>query len=84
MRIRNPEKNSKIAPSSLTSIRVENQSSGVPDPDPLVKGTDPRIRISIRIRTKMSRIRNTAFENPKLGLTGMDDRLKVEDRLKRI
>jgi hypothetical protein len=27
-----------------------------PNPDPLCKGTDPRIRI----RTKMSRIRNTA------------------------
>jgi hypothetical protein len=27
-----------------------------PEPDPLVKGTDPRIRI--RIRTKMSRIQN--------------------------
>jgi hypothetical protein len=33
---------------------------GLPDlhPDPLVRGTDPRILI--RIRTKMSRIRNTA------------------------
>jgi hypothetical protein len=33
---------------------------GIPDlhPDPLVKGTDPRIRNSIRIRTKMSRINN--------------------------
>ncbi len=32
---------------------------GLPDPnmDPLFRGTDPRIRI--RIRTKMSRIRNT-------------------------
>jgi hypothetical protein len=30
-----------------------------PHPDPLVRGTDPRIRI--RIRTKMSRIRNNAF-----------------------
>ncbi len=28
-----------------------------PDPDPLVRGTDTRIRI----RTKMSRIRNTAL-----------------------
>jgi hypothetical protein len=32
-----------------------------PEPDPLVKGTDPRIRIRIRIRTKMSRIHNTAI-----------------------
>jgi hypothetical protein len=31
------------------------QSYGFEDPDPLFKGTDPRIRI----RTKMSRIRNT-------------------------
>ncbi len=30
------------------------------DPDPLVRGSDPRIRICIRILTKMSRIRNTA------------------------
>ncbi len=31
------------------------------DPDPLVRGTDPRIKICMRsqIRTKMSRIRNT-------------------------
>jgi hypothetical protein len=34
-------------------------SLGLPDPhpDPLVRGSDPRIRI--QIRTKMSRIRNT-------------------------
>ncbi len=32
-----------------------------PHPDPLVKGTDPRIRIRTRIRTKMSRISNTAY-----------------------
>jgi hypothetical protein len=30
-----------------------------PDPDPLVKGTDPGIRI--RIRTKMSRIPNMIY-----------------------
>ncbi len=30
-----------------------------PHPDPLVRGTDPRIRICIRIRTKTSRIHNT-------------------------
>ncbi len=34
-----------------------------PDPeldlDPLVRGTDPGIRIQIRIRTKMARIPNT-------------------------
>jgi hypothetical protein len=34
---------------------------GLPDPHPLVKGTDPRIRVRIRIRTKMSRIPNTDF-----------------------
>jgi hypothetical protein len=34
---------------------------GLPDPhpDPLDRGTDPRIRICIRIHTKMSRIHNT-------------------------
>ncbi len=31
-----------------------------PDPDPLVRGTDPGIRI--RIRTKMSRIPKTALQ----------------------
>ncbi len=37
---------------------------GLPNPhrDPwLVRGTDPRIRIRIRISNKMSRIRNPAF-----------------------
>jgi hypothetical protein len=60
--------NIKNAPSTLTLIRVENLSSSVPDPAQLVKGTDPRIRI----RTKMSWIRNAAFENPKLGLPVVD------------
>ncbi len=32
-----------------------------PHPDPLVRGTDPRIRIRTRIRTKILRIRSTAF-----------------------
>jgi hypothetical protein len=31
-------------------------------PDPLLRGTDPMIWIRIRIRTKMSRIRNTDLE----------------------
>ncbi len=31
-------------------------------PDPLDRGTGPRIRMRIRIRTKMSRIHNTASE----------------------
>jgi hypothetical protein len=35
-----------------------------PHPDPLVRGTDPRIRIYIRISTKMSRIRTTGFGKP--------------------
>ncbi len=36
---------------------------GLPDPHPdlLDRGTDPRIRICIQIRTKMSRIRNTVL-----------------------
>jgi hypothetical protein len=29
------------------------------DPDPLIRGTDPEIRIQIQIRVKMSRIPNT-------------------------
>jgi hypothetical protein len=33
-----------------------------PHPDPLVRGTDPRIRTCIQIHTKMSRIPNTASE----------------------
>ncbi len=32
-----------------------------PHPDPLVRGTDPRIRIRIRIRTKMSLIPNNGI-----------------------
>jgi hypothetical protein len=35
-------------------------SGSVPDPDPFVRGMDPRIQIRIRIHTKMSWIRNTA------------------------
>ncbi len=34
-----------------------------PDPDQLVRGIDPRIRIWIRIRTKMSRIPNTCTQH---------------------
>jgi hypothetical protein len=36
-------------------LEGHRQKEQDPDPDPIVKGTDPRIRI----RTKMSRIRNT-------------------------
>jgi hypothetical protein len=39
----------------MTKIAEFGDGSGV-GPDPLVRGTDPRLRI----RTKMSRIRNTA------------------------
>ncbi len=37
-----------------------------PEPDPLVEVTDPRISIRIRIRTNMSRIRDTVH-NTKSG-----------------
>jgi hypothetical protein len=33
-----------------------------PQPDSLLRGTDPKILIRIRIRIKMSRIRNTAVQ----------------------
>jgi hypothetical protein len=36
------------------------------DPDPLVRGMDPRILIRIRIHPKMSWIRNTAFNHAKI------------------
>ncbi len=42
----------------LSKIRTRMFLS-FPDPDPLVRGTDARIRNRIRIRTKMSRIINT-------------------------
>ncbi len=42
---------------SLKSRRKESDPKS--DPDPLARGTDPRIQI--RIRTKMSRILNTGF-----------------------
>jgi hypothetical protein len=41
---------------SLKSMRKESDPEFDPDPDPLVKGTDS----GIRIRTKMTRIPNTA------------------------
>ncbi len=45
-------------------MQVNDENSRIriqdPDPDPLVKGMDPRIRI--RIHPKMSWIRNTAFK----------------------
>jgi hypothetical protein len=43
-------------------LKVTEDFGTDPDPhqDPLARGTDPWIRIRIRICTKMSRIRNTA------------------------
>ena len=41
--------------------KVNDETSRIhPDPDPLVRGMDPRIQIRIRIHPKMSWIRNTA------------------------
>jgi hypothetical protein len=40
-------------------IEVTEDFGTDPRPDPLVRGTDPRIRIPVRIPTKISRIRNT-------------------------
>ncbi len=39
-----------------------------PEPDPLFKGTDPRIRICIRIHTKMSWIWNTSHSSARKNL----------------
>jgi hypothetical protein len=39
-------------------LKVTEDMCTDPHPDPLVRGTDPRIRI--RVRTKISLIRNTA------------------------
>jgi hypothetical protein len=39
-------------------LKVTEDFGTDPHPDPSVRGTDPRIRI----RTKMSRIRNTALK----------------------
>jgi hypothetical protein len=41
----------------LATLKSMKKGVGSGDPDPLVRGTDPGIRI--RIRTKMSRILNT-------------------------
>jgi hypothetical protein len=50
----------------ILKVTEEFGMDPVPQPDPLVRDTDPRIRIRIRIRirTKMSRIRNTAEKPP--------------------
>jgi hypothetical protein len=42
-------------------IAYENNRIADPNPEPLARGMDPRIRICIRIRTKISWIRNTGF-----------------------
>ncbi len=44
----------------FASMELDPYPEADPDPDPLVRGTDPGVRI--RIRTKMSRITNTAFK----------------------
>jgi len=54
----------RYEPSTLLSLQNIQQCSvrasvADPDPNPLVRGMDPRIQIRIRIHHKMSRIRNT-------------------------
>jgi hypothetical protein len=46
----------------LLASMMKIAGSGSADPDPLVRGIDPRIRIQIHI--KMSWIRNTAKNHP--------------------
>jgi hypothetical protein len=41
-------------------VNDENSRIRIQDPDPVVRGLDPRIRIRIRIHIKMSWIRNTS------------------------
>ncbi len=56
-------------------LKVNDENSRIriqdPDPDPLVRGMDPRIRIKIRIHPKISWIRNTAFAYDLFLLVGM-------------
>jgi hypothetical protein len=54
-RYRNKQKN--LGKKTVFCWRLGGHGRKLPDPDPLVKCTDPRIRI----RTKMSRIHNTAY-----------------------
>jgi hypothetical protein len=49
----------------VTDEKLQNPETN-PNPDPLVRGTDPRIRI--RIRTRRSRLRNTALKKKVLNL----------------
>ncbi len=44
------------------------QNEQDPEPDPSVKGTDPRIRIRIQIHTKMSWIQNTGYSSARQNL----------------
>ena len=48
-----------------------------PEPDPVAQGTDPRVSIRIRIRTKMPRIRNTGCNLQNLGLQKVSTKLKT-------
>jgi hypothetical protein len=52
-KVRNKQKNLLLSSKPVLMVTDENSRM---EPDPLVRGTDPRIRI----RTNISRIRNTA------------------------
>ncbi len=47
------------------------------EPEPLLKGTDPRIRNRIRIRTNMSLIRNTVTSRGILDFLGVSTKCKL-------
>ncbi len=55
---KNLEKNSFLL--GALKVNDENSKDPEPDPDPFVRGTDPWVRILIR--ANMSRIRNTSTE----------------------
>ncbi len=64
-------------------LKVNDEIAGYgPDPeqDPLVKGTDPRIQIRIRIRTKMSRIRNMTLVRSGTGRTSQDTITAIQNK----
>jgi hypothetical protein len=54
-------KQKKCVFAGILKVNDENSRIRIQDPDPLVRGMDPRIRI--RIHPKMSWIRNTATNN---------------------
>jgi hypothetical protein len=60
----NKQKNcvKKLVFAGILKVSDENNRIRIQDPDPLVRGMDPRIRI--RIHPKMSWIRNTAYNAP--------------------